>query len=64
MKSFLFVLFAGCALSPVVAEEESRLLIGGPEFIQQEEASLSLEPTTINAVGIVNSRRYRNRSRG
>ena len=56
MKSFLFVLFAGCALSPVVAEEESRLLIGGPEFIQQEEASLSLEPTTINAVGIVNSR--------
>ncbi len=41
MRSFLFVLLAGCAVSPVIVEEESRSLIGGPEPIQQEEASPS-----------------------
>ena len=35
MRSFLFVLLAGCAVSPVIVEEESRSLIGGPEPIQQ-----------------------------
>ena len=41
MRSFLFVLLAGCAVSPVVVEEDSRSLIGGPELTQQEEAPLS-----------------------
>ena len=53
MKSFLFVLLTGCAVSPVVVEEESRLLlIGNPDTVQ-EEAPLSLESNSINAVGIL-----------
>ena len=42
MRSFLLVLLAGCVVSPTVVEEESRSLIGGPELIQQEEASLNI----------------------
>ena len=53
MKSFLFVLLTGCAVSPVVVEEESRLLlIGNPDTVQ-EEAPLSPESNSINAVGIL-----------
>ena len=53
MKSFLFVLLTGCAVSPVVIEEESRLLlIGNPDTVQ-EEAPLSPESNSINAVGIL-----------
>ena len=50
MKSFLFVLLTGCAVSPVVVEEESRLLlIGNPDTVQ-EEASANLEPNATNTV--------------
>jgi hypothetical protein len=34
MRLFLFTLVAGCAVSPVVFEEESRLLMGGPSLEQ------------------------------
>ena len=51
MKSFLLVLLVGCAVTPVVVEEESRLLlIGGPDATQ-EEASTNLEPNAANTVG-------------
>ena len=32
MRLFLFSLFAGCTVSPVVVEDDSLLLIGGPDF--------------------------------
>ena len=55
MRSFLFVLLAGCAVTPVVVEEESRLLFGGPELTQQEEASLGFESSNTNMVGSIDA---------
>ena len=45
MRLFLFSLFAGCAVSPVVVEGESRLLIGGPDF--EDEVVVSSNESAI-----------------
>jgi len=55
MRSFLFVSLAGCAVSPALVEEETRLLIGGPELSQQEEAPLgfgSLNTSAVDTAGV------------